>query len=363
MDKKRKKLLSFAGKLCVILNEPQMNMPYLKLPCKYIVNESSTVVFLCDRLQLAIDNADSAAFETIYTLLQSAARRLRNIIASESDDLNVFIENTYPQPVSVEHVLRDLTCIQKDFGSFKYSDGKLSVVTEPITLAGDGIEISVGRFRIFAVIKQFRRKQAGARGIEVEALDRISEDNNPHPHVSVNDYICAGNWEEAAERCCFEGRLYEYFLLARQLLRNYDKDYAFCSLESYTSEPCGLCGGFGASHICSICEAVCCADCYSMCNCNNAVCNNCLMQCKICEDVVCPECSIQCDCGNSVCDNCAVLCGVCGNAIHGKCSSDCCECCTICGEPCCSTCITNGVCESCSSEEANEKEKISRQRT
>lgn len=146
---------------------------------------------------------------------------------------------------------------------------------------------------------------------------------SPHPHVSIDGYLCEGDGVLAIRTAIEGGHLVDMLDLVQAVLNEYEPDSAYweigeereechnCGASStvedmYSCNGCSnrLCGECGAC--CSCCEALLCDNCYTSCECETTMCAECATSCDSCGDILCTGCSESCaNCDNVTCHNCS----------------------------------------------------------
>ena len=171
-----------------------------------------------------------------------------------------------PRPSrNAESLFRDLVGLKQEFGEVNYDqdETELYVTTEPIELEG----IRLGPFAIrlncqlIGVAKPYR----------VVALDpnpAASRDDVTHPHVQ-DEYLCEGHGQQSIQRALSDWRLYDFFLIVRQILSTYSIGQAYVELSDWNGKSCTGCGCTvidEESFSCQGCENVFCSECTFMCS-------------------------------------------------------------------------------------------------
>jgi hypothetical protein len=217
---------------------------------------------------------------------------------------------------SARELFEDLRGLRSEFDTVKidFPNQVLAVATESIELE----EVELGAFLI-------KLPWGDRNQYRIKALDphpARCDDTHTHPHVS-GDRLCEGEGKSQIRNALEEGRLFDFFVLVRQVLRNYNADSAYVTLDEWMCETCSGCGDRVAPE-----QINCCSDC------NGCFCSNCLTGCLGCDADICHSCRKGCkDCGNMI-THCACC--------IGKCD----ECC----EPLCDDCQHDGFCAECLEE-------------
>jgi hypothetical protein len=265
------------------------------------------------RLELAMErNWQAAARETrmdIERITSALVRRLEELQRTAGGD------DYRPPPIATLHELYDdIQALSEEFDSVRFDiKGRIvSVTTERIVLE----DIDLGPFEI--VLAWERSEGLGPR--EVRALDpnpAASSPDTTHPHVR-DASLCEGEGRTAIRRALRQGRVLDFFVLTRQILRTYRSDSAFVALADW--------GGLR----CSDCECVIAADDSTFCEC--------------CESDLCYECSRCCEqCGRTCCAQCVGRCAACDTDNCQSCLAPCVEC----KRPVCHACFQDLRCPRC----------------
>jgi len=286
MNPDRRQLL----KLAIILHETLQkeapkNQPYF-LP--------ETMWQECVALDRQIRRANSRG------LSLAAKRRRREMLSGIRqliNDLRAVEQAILPLPMtqhpsSIRDIYADLSALQNEFDDVAI-DGKektLSAVTEPITLR----EIELGPFEIrLAWDDSTADHLFDYTVIALEPNGPFSSDTITHPHVQ-DDLVCEGDARLPISRALEEGRLLDFFLIVRNLLRTCNDGSPYVRLEDWHGVECPDCGQSVHEDERWTCE-----------QCETAVCGECYFTCPCCQDIFCGECVTQCKaCGDSYCDNC-----------------------------------------------------------
>lgn len=215
---------------------------------------------------------------------------------------------------SLRSVVDDLAALETEFDEIEFDlrSKHLCVVTAPIELD----ELPLGRFQI----RLRWGRLAESRPYVVEALDpnpAATDSSVTHPHIR-DDALCEGDGKAAIRAALNEGRLFDFFLLVRQILETYNSSSAYVRIREWSGVNCVDCGSTIDPDDASYCER--------------------------CESDVCSDCVFCCgDCGRTSCSECRTSCQACSSDYCRNCLNDC----EACGESFCSECLTDGLCESC----------------
>jgi hypothetical protein len=225
-------------------------------------------------------------------------------------------------------VFGDLLALDKEFDEVRIDlkRGMLSVVTEEIVLEG----IALGRFEIVLDWNLL----GGSLAYEVIALDpnpAASSSDTTHPHVQGNQ-LCEGDGRTPIRRALAEGRLFDFFLLVRQILQSYNPASAYISLEQWHGIECRDCGRLVDEDDRDCCD-----------ECGAETCCDCSIRCRSCEQRFCSECIPKCQgCDESFCISCLSPCAGCGVLF-------------------CEECLTDARCSSCRKTDEKEKKDVGAQ--
>lgn len=243
-----------------------------------------------------------------------AVRRLRpqlvyalNTCRRRLDEAQSQFDNAAPNPnlPSLHDVFNDLTALERELADVRadLKRAKLSVVTDDIVLEG----IDLGRFEILLDWSLLGRSLA----YEVVALDpnpAASSSETTHPHVQANQ-LCEGDGRAPIRQALAEGRLFDFFLLVRQVIQTYNSASAYVSLTEWHGVDCRDCGrslGEDERDHCNECGEEVCYDCSILCrDCDRSFCSDCAPRCPGCEETFCASCRSRCaGCGELFCEEC-----------------------------------------------------------
>jgi hypothetical protein len=177
------------------------------------------------------------------------------------------------------------------------SEKFLSVQTECLVL--DGVDL--GPFEIRLLISELDRSPP-YRVIALEPNPCADDSDTTHPHVRHHS-LCEGDGHAAIRQALAAGRLLDFFVLVRQVLRSYNSSSAYRSLEDWDGTPCADCGAIVSDDEQHPCER----------------CDGCL------------------------CEGCVATCAGCGVSLCAMCRRSCADC----GQPHGSECLMDGLCETC----------------
>ena len=228
----------------------------------------------------------------------------------------------------------ELNQLMQEFGDIEFSnpDNIISVVTEPITLE----DVYLGPFKIELQLSKLSDLYQNSPYyiIALEPNPSATDEAVTHPHVS-NERLCEGDAYAAIRSALQEGRLSDFFTMARSILNTYNPDSPYVSLDDWDGEACYECGYVMSrddSYYCSFCDRVFCDECTTYCrSCDESICLGCAAKCENCEEPVCPRCT------RLRCIKCKIV--------------------------CCESCIEDGLCPDCKEEMENEDEERGKQVT
>jgi hypothetical protein len=266
----------------------------LDLSRKLIRAQSAGLPFATKRLRAQMHNS-----------LDQLCRRVH-------DQLDLYSETGTPVP-NARELFEDLRGMRSEFETvaLDFPNQILAVATEPIELD----EVELGAFLV-------KLPWGDRHRYRIKALDphpARCDDSHPHPHVS-GERLCEGDGKSQIRNALEEGRLYDFFVLVRQVLRNYNPESAYVTLDEWVSETCTGCGNLAAAERMNSCSA-----------CDDRFCRECLTSCPGCDADLCHSCGKGCEtCGemSTHCAGCIGGCEGCGRTICGGCLEDgfCAEC-------------------------------------
>lgn len=202
-----------------------------------------------------------------------------------------------------QQIYEDLLALEVEFEDFEIDldQTKLSVTTDSIELEGQYL----GEFK---VVLNWSRIGASNSAFEVIADDPhppVRDENVTHPHVT-DDRLCEGEAKLPIRQALQQGRLFDFFMIVRQVLLTYNPDSAYVRLREWNGTCCADCDGVvldDEGYACDRCGEFYCGGCSASCaRCGYTVCNECnsyrevehqrfpLQPCTGCEDTYCKEC-------------------------------------------------------------------------
>ncbi|PAY20993.1 hypothetical protein CKO51_02790 [Rhodopirellula sp. SM50] len=245
--------------------------------------------------KLAADRIHRDLVKTLKTLRESVYR-----------SLDALAENAEP---SVRWRLTDIICdlagLEDNFESVELNvkGGTISVTTEPIELEG----VLLGPFEIELELR-YLGQSTPYRVIAKDPQPAVSCDATTHPHVQ-SETLCEGDGHQPIKHALADGRLYDFFLIVRQILQTYNPGSAYISLNDWSGVECGDCGANvdeDDTCVCDRCGRRTCSDCSCGCDgCDESFCHNCTSMCEGCRSYYCNGCMESCDrCDKTFCKDC-----------------------------------------------------------
>jgi hypothetical protein len=214
---------------------------------------------------------------------------------------------------TLRSLVDDLAALEDEFDDidFDLQKQRLWVVTGAIELE----DVPLGRFEI-----RLNWAQLGNSPYIVKALDPNLAGTDAsvcHPHV-CDRRLCEGEGKFAIRAALNEGRLFDFFVLIRQVLETYNESSAYVPLSSWTGVTCIDCGYASELDDSSSCEW-----------CESDLCSECVLNCSDCGRSCCGECRVTCKgCDGDFCQSCLNSCKSCRDSFCGECLCDqFCQCC------------------------------------
>ena len=284
------------------LAEPPPNAPAAELPVAGW-QESARLIRLIQKAQQA---CLYRAERKLQTALWSSIQRLNLKIAEVLRTLETQPQNKVV--TSAQSILADLRALETEFETVDINVPKQTVAVETDAICLEGREL--GRFQI--VLNW--RLLGGTGAYEVIALDAnaaATDDDTPHPHVQSNS-LCEGEGRVPIRKALADGRLFDFFILIRQILQTYNSSSAYVRLDEWDGFQCPDCGSTSNEEDGSVCEG-----------CSTRTCCECSYRCNDCEYFVCSDCIRTCTgCDNDTCSSCRSACAECGDGFCGECLND-----------------------------------------
>jgi hypothetical protein len=246
------------------------------------------VVNYVRRLDHSLGRGWRAASESLLSDVDYALRRLRAELDTCHANLpRAAITGKLAAP---RDLVADILALDDEFDGLRIDlqQKVIRVQTDDIVLE----ETALGSFRIvlhWDWIGRSRPYQVFADTPRCPEHDR----SVTHPHVR-EETLCEGEGSAAIRRALTEGRLLDFFTLARQVLETYNPASAYVQLDRWNGVACRDCAYQMP------------ADDYGVCDrCESPLCNDCSTCCRKCDRYICSSCSLTCDgCDGCFCDGC-----------------------------------------------------------
>lgn len=255
------------------------------------------------KLEMARSRRWNGAEGRLRQRLETTLRCLLTEIDRQSQVLTAAA--TRPAVAPVSEIVRDLAALDGEFDGFRIDlrERTVTVETEPIVLE----DVNLGRFRIRLEWSRCDNlPDYSVLAVDPRYLD--GDDAVTHPHVE-NGYLCEGDGKAAIRVALESGRLFDFFVLVRQILQTYNASSAYVTLSEWDGGSCSDCGGSvsddEALH-CQNCESLLCGECCRGCGtCGEGCCYGCLFRCGDCEQQICRACLNRCPvCRGDYCAEC-----------------------------------------------------------
>jgi hypothetical protein len=239
----------------------------------------------------------------------SRVSRLLSDISYSASRIRPLTEGPREENPKLSTLVNELNQIKKEFGGIELNTAEnyISVETESIELEG----VYLGPFKIQLELDRLSElyKSPPYFVIALDQHPAATSEEVTHPHVS-NEQLCEGDGSVAIRAALEQGRLSDFFTMARSILNTYNPDSPYISLYDWDGEPCYECGyimGSDNSYYCSFCDRAFCEECTTCCrSCDETVCLGCAAKCEVCEEPVCPRCArVRCiKCKIVCCESC-----------------------------------------------------------
>lgn len=254
--------------------------------------------------------------------------------------------SSFPKP-DVRELYAELLFLEREFGAVEWDPAEkvLAVRTDSIVLAyddnaPDDEQVDLGPFRLALRLTEFRSNDlVNTEHLYVTAVAPVYDADGEyvHPHVA-DDALCFGEGGEAARAALNQGRLGDFFVIARNVLGTYNDRGPHRHLDAWfegdgsrriecedcgdRGEPaeydCADCGHMLCTYCAPVvciarnCERHTCTECRSTClRCQGLMCRDCNGECMVCGQAVCPDCSVE-SMDEVCCAACAATCSACG---------------------------------------------------
>jgi hypothetical protein len=218
--------------------------------------------------------------------------------------------------VSSREIANELLALEGEFDEVLIDLKPHCVTALTAGLALEGIDL--GRFRIVLTWSRIGQGQLPYSVYAQEPSHPPDREDVIHPHV-MDHKLCEGDGAAAIKAALNSGRLYDFFVLVRQILGTYNPESAYVSL-----------GDWGGSISCAGCGVTMSEDDYSLCErCNDRICSECSWRCNACDFTVCNSCSSDCaKCGDRFCHTCLTTpagssSNLCKTCLEAQCKDQC----------------------------------------
>ncbi|NQV23023.1 MAG: hypothetical protein HQ518_01540 [Rhodopirellula sp.] len=261
----------------------------------------------CERLHRLLSKAQQQR-------LSLAEQRLRAQLGKVMDRLNEQLATSRrsmdrdqpAQAVSTVHeILADLRSLQGEFDIVKVDMKRRTITVQTDTIELEGVVL--GQFEIVLGWRHLGER-AAYDVIAVDGSPAATSEDTTHPHVQSNS-LCEGDGQAAIRNALSEGRLFDFFVLVRQILETYNSASAYVKLEDWHGSECPDCGRTmhdDDSSLCDLCSTTTCYECTTGCgSCDDRFCSDCIRSCPDCDNSTCSSCLTKCaDCDDDFCKGC-----------------------------------------------------------
>ena len=280
-----------------------------------------------ERIQRMITVAQIREFDSAVTTLRERLVQALVDMQREVDEAIYLASSSVESSmeISAADIMADLRMLKTEFAGceFDFKKQTITVTTESIELES----VYLGAFEIELELKCIGQSNP-YRVIATDPNPAAACDSTTHPHVQ-SETLCEGEGSAPIKRALAEGRLYDFFTIANQILRTYNFLSAYTTLREWSGIECRDCG-------CSVDDDE-------------------VTSCTRCEGQLCDECSCSCEgCCDRHCDNCMTTCEGCEGSFCGSCTKSC----DRCDKPFCEDCLTENKCDDCTEEEKEKEETV-----
>jgi hypothetical protein len=271
--------------------------------------------------QAALPSTDARSLELRFNndcnwSMRCTRDRITNAISRlfEYENVAEALEAEYDKSLlqTPQEIARDLLGLLDDYQEIHVNPKtmEIHVVTEPITLTWEDEEYELGRFRIEVMLREEELPQISA--VALEPNPAIGKNHITHPHVN-EQAVCLGNAIGPIALACKQGRVRDVVDLIAAVLRNYNPESPYISLEDWKAQPCSDCDSDVTDSSCYACERSLCADCYNSCyHCGVSMCSRHFYHCESCGVTLCDEHSYNAD------DDSGPYCGSCQDSVNER---------------------------------------------
>lgn len=275
----------------------QRSPPSRTLPLEFLLLDIEQLAALAQRARRASSIGWHGAVRRLHDQLRQQLRQVERAVTG--------LRAAELAPLNHGELLAELVALTRDFDDVEHLPGPnlLCAVTPLIDLEG----VALGRFRIELELGRLPQTNC----LRVVALDphpAESDSSVTHPHVR-DQRLCAGDGDAPLRQALAQRRLYDAYVLVRQILQSYGPDSAYVALDRWHGSRCEDCGASlpaDESTYCQACETLVCFDCSSSCErCDRGFCGGCLSDCPSCGHTTCHNCQEACAaCRREVCLDC-----------------------------------------------------------
>ena len=174
----------------------------------------------------------------------SAAERCRKGISRLFSDIQYSVSRLQPlaekpqrEIPKLSALVGELDALEQEFGNaeFDISENTISIITDPITLE----DLYLGPFKIQLELNKLSElyQNTPYHVIALEPNPAATDEAVTHPHVS-NETLCEGDGCTAIRSALEEGRIYDFFTMARSILNTYNPDSPYVSLDEWCDSFC-----------------------------------------------------------------------------------------------------------------------------
>lgn len=185
-------------------------------------------------------------------------------------------------------VYRDLDALDHEFVTVTIDAPEHTVTVETDRIVLDGLDLGP-----FEIVWKWSRLDDPLRVIAQEPDWSQNGDEVCHPHVRGEE-LCVGDAQPALGEAFRSGRVFDAFLILRQVLQTYNPQSAYAAVDQWHGNTCTGCATGVAEDDtwwCTFCNDALCDECHRSCDaCGNPLCHTCGLSCPECETFVCPSC-------------------------------------------------------------------------
>ncbi len=283
MPARDRKLWNSAERIVMALQQGRCDVESPRLPLQH----QSDLLRLQRQHEIAQQRGWHAAAQQVRQTLHSRSQWFVN-------DLQRFVNDSRPEPdeplVTAGDLYRDVLALMSEFPDVHVDrpETTVSVVTDRIVLEA----IDLGPFEIVWNWSRLHADQE-LRIVPQEPNYARRDDEVCHPHIRGTT-LCVGDAEIPLRRAFHAGRLYDAFLILRQVLQTYNPSSPYVALSDWSGSHCAWCDqplSDSDAWGCETCGETLCEDCHRACHvCGNTLCERCETLCADCDAAVCRAC-------------------------------------------------------------------------